>query len=390
MQLNAMTERLKAEAQKAAQSAAAKLEQVKNSEQMAKLKESAAAAARAAEEKATAAGIGGHIEAARSSISNLNLPSLVRSSTDGSLAAAEEGSSDGAEHTEEERLVGGRTPAEHMKGLRAGLSVFGSKLEQIGQASKAKLDETMDRANTARGNVAQAGANVSQLAREAGAKSIDNARQASAKGVDGLRTAAAAGTAGVDKIKSATSDAKGRCGEALSAAAAVSGVSMPGQPKEKACLTYKQRLIGCASCLILGTLLSLFSLASFAQLLLGNPGPFALKFTVGNLLSLGAATFLVGPRTQLRGMMAPQRRVASLVYMATLVGTLVAVFGFKRALLSLAFILAQQLALTWYILSYIPYGQTLAKKLIRKLLRRGGLLSQEQHKAGAVSPADDG
>ena len=36
------------------------------------------------------------------------------------------------------------------------------------------------------------------------------------------------------------------------------------------------------------------------QLLLGNPMPFALKYTLGNLLSLGASSFLVGPARQVR------------------------------------------------------------------------------------------
>ena len=44
-----------------------------------------------------------------------------------------------------------------------------------------------------------------------------------------------------------------------------------------------------------------------------------------------------------------------------------------------------------YMLSYIPYGQTMAKKILRKLLRRQGLIGPEDaHASTAVSPAAEG
>eukprot|EP00908_Phaeocystis_cordata_P014902 Transcript_26011.p4 GENE.Transcript_26011~~Transcript_26011.p4 ORF type:complete len:203 (-),score=80.57 Transcript_26011:123-731(-) len=187
----------------------------------------------------------------------------------------------------------------------------------------------------------------------------------------------------------------------MAAAAAVSGVSLPGgrsrQAEEEtrlgrlcACcpaLTYKQRLIGVATCLALGAILSLSSLLSFAKLLLGNPAPFAFKYTAGNLLSLGATSFLVGPVRQLKDMLAPSRRAASAMYLATLAGTLVSVFVLRLASLSLLCIALQMLALTWYTLSYIPYGQSAAKSLVRRALKRMGVaLPGAGRKGGAVSP----
>ena len=38
------------------------------------------------------------------------------------------------------------------------------------------------------------------------------------------------------------------------------------------------------------------SFLSFAKLLAGHPESFAIKYTVGNFLSLGSTLFLVGPR----------------------------------------------------------------------------------------------
>ena len=135
-------------------------------------------------------------------------------------------------------------------------------------------------------------------------------------------------------------------------------------------------------------------------LLLGNPGPFAFKYTLGNLLSIGSASFLVGPARQCKTMLAPQRRTASLVYIGTLVGTLVSVFAFRLALLSLLFVVLQFLALTWYVLSYVPYGQAAAKRILRKLAKTAGidmpsLLSAEPsasstHSSAAIGPAAEG
>ena len=449
--MNAVKERLKAEAAKAAQAAQQAAQAVTSPEALAKiseLKEKAAAhgaaAAKAAEERAAAAGLGKSLESARSTINGSfsNLSSLMRAGDE-----AQEGESEDSTTAEDDALMGGDAAAAARDKVRAGLSAFGSKLSTMGLASKAKLEESLDTARQASASVASAGASVSQIAREASSKSLDSARQAGAsvasagssvasKGADGLRTAAAVGSSGVDKLKSATLDAKG----ALSAAAEMSGVGIPGgqkEPKGPCHLTYRQRLTGCVCCMLAGTVLSLLSLGSIAQLILGNPGPFAFKYSIGNLLSLGAASFLVGPRAQARGMLHPSRRVASLVYLATLVGTLVTVFAFKRALLSLLFIVLQFLALTWcmrhthtprlspllflpsarlvcfvmpsgshahrltsyapptscvrYMLSYIPYGQTMAKKLLRKLLRRQGLIGPEDaHASTAVSPAAEG
>lgn len=253
-------------------------------------------------------------------------------------AAVESGSDDNP-HAEDERLIDER-PQDSM---RAGLGAIGSRIGSFGQASKSRISESLDGA------------------RQASCKSMDSARQewsaAQAKSVERMKSAAAAGSSGVDKLRSGVADAKGRAGEAINAAAAVSGVNMPsalgGKPKPpdnsftgrllRRCpsLTYRQRLIGAVACMTAGTLLSLFSLGSIAQLILGNPMPFAFKYTLGNLLSLGSASFLVGPTRQCKGMFAAQRRTASILYIGTLVGTLVAVFVFKLALLSLLFIILQ-------------------------------------------------
>ena len=55
-------------------------------------------------------------------------------------------------------------------------------------------------------------------------------------------------------------------------------------------------------------------------------------------------------------------------FTATLFGTLVSTFVIKVQILSLLCVVAQFSALTWYMLSYIPYGQQCLKRLISRFL----------------------
>ena len=288
--------------------------------------------------------------------------------------------------TEKDRLVSdgvaGLPPS-----VRAGIAGLGSRLGQSLETVKSigtkGVNDLRSATNQSLDSAKSLSAKGVSDIRSATCQQLETAKALGAKGVSDLRSASSTAVAAsssacrssVDIVRSTTAAAKGQC-EAISAVAALSGVSL-GTKKEPQglcpALSYRQRVIGCVSCLLLGTLLSLFSLGSLAQLVLGNPAPFAIKYTIGNLLSLGASSFLVGPRRQCLDMLAPSRRIASLTYMAMMVGTLLSVFVFKMALLSLGFIILQFVALTWYVLSYIPYGQAAAKRLLRRLLKSTGL-----------------
>lgn len=148
----------------------------------------------------------------------------------------------------------------------------------------------------------------------------------------------------------------------------------PEGPLGKLCaccptLTKGQRMLGFIVCFVFGGLLSLSALSSLPSLLLGNPAPFAFKYTFGNLLSLGSSSFVVGPQKQIRDMMSPERRMASIIYLISLFGTIGCVFVLKVQLLSFCFVVVQFAALTWYMLSYVPYGQQCLKRLIARLTR---------------------
>uniref|UniRef100_A0A7S0LDK2 Vesicle transport protein n=1 Tax=Coccolithus braarudii TaxID=221442 RepID=A0A7S0LDK2_9EUKA len=153
------------------------------------------------------------------------------------------------------------------------------------------------------------------------------------------------------------------------------GTVPPKEPEGlvgKACqccptLTYRQRMMGFLVCFAFGSIMTLSALSSLGGLLIGNAGPFAFKYTVGNLLSIGSSSFLVGPQKQCRDMLAPERATASLIYIVTLFLTLWSCFYLKVQILTFLFIVMQFCALTWYMLSYVPYGQQCVRRMLKRM-----------------------
>mmetsp|Transcript_53463 Transcript_53463/g.98893 ORF Transcript_53463/g.98893 Transcript_53463/m.98893 type:complete len:261 (+) Transcript_53463:108-890(+) len=141
-------------------------------------------------------------------------------------------------------------------------------------------------------------------------------------------------------------------------------------------LSLTHRLIGCVSCFALGQLLQLFSLGSFASIIMGRPGTFAVNFTLGNFFMLAASFFFSNPRAQCRKLKYKNRGRIFFTYVASMVLTLLVV-GSSQAgrwsvlwgLLILAMVALQWCSLVWYVLSFIPYGQTVAKKVLRSLAK---------------------
>lgn len=126
-------------------------------------------------------------------------------------------------------------------------------------------------------------------------------------------------------------------------------------------LSYKTRLIGFASCCAIGIVISFLSFITIA-----NPVRFAVLYSFGNLVSLAATMFLMGPVKQFKNMFDEKRRVATIVYLSALVATLVIALwqGKKLVILVLLLVVVQFLALIWYTLSYIPYGRTVAASAV--------------------------
>merc|ERR1719373_134483 len=108
------------------------------------------------------------------------------------------------------------------------------------------------------------------------------------------------------------------------------------------------------------------SFGAVTGVFMGHPGRFACMYTMGNITMMSASFFLSGPRAQCRKITAKDRAKTSFVYLATMALTLVAVFSppfFGRAPLIMLCVAVQWLALVWYVLSFIPYGHSMGRKL---------------------------
>ncbi|CAG8780560.1 9154_t:CDS:2, partial [Gigaspora rosea] len=123
-------------------------------------------------------------------------------------------------------------------------------------------------------------------------------------------------------------------------------------------LSRTQRLYGFGICFGLGFIISILSTL---MLITGNIPGFAVLYTSKELskriqFSTG---FLVGFAKQIKTMFAPVRWLASTVFIASMVLTLVVAFLLKDAgfVLCIVMCVVQFLALFWYCASYIPYGR---------------------------------
>ena len=135
-------------------------------------------------------------------------------------------------------------------------------------------------------------------------------------------------------------------------------------------LSYKERLIGFACCYALGILISLSSFGSFADLLAGEPLRFAVLYSMGNMTSLCSTLFLVGLKRQIKNMTKEHRRVSAGTYLTCMVLTPVVAYTLPDMnLLIIVLVVVQWASLTWYSLSYIPFGRTMARGLANSLLQ---------------------
>ena len=119
-------------------------------------------------------------------------------------------------------------------------------------------------------------------------------------------------------------------------------------------------------------MITFMSFKYFIRLIEGYPIPFAVNYTLGNVLAMSASGFLCGPKRQLRNMFDDKRKLVATVYISCLASTLVVTFiplPSALKLLALIILLITQCgANIWYSLSYIPLGRKTALRLIKKFL----------------------
>ena len=91
-------------------------------------------------------------------------------------------------------------------------------------------------------------------------------------------------------------------------------------------LSYNQRLTGYVLCMSIGFLLTIGSLVRLKALLHGDPAPFVIYFTFGNLCAIASCFFLSGPKSHCKKMIDPTRRIATAFYLITIFFTFFVVF----------------------------------------------------------------
>ncbi len=122
-------------------------------------------------------------------------------------------------------------------------------------------------------------------------------------------------------------------------------------------LSKRQRIVGFGTCLALG--ITCFLLASlYVPMLLLYARKFALLFSLGSAFTLGSFSFLWGPYAHLRHLLGRERLPFTSAYLLTLFGTLYFAVGLQSTVLTVVAATGQLMALTWFVLSYVPGGQT--------------------------------
>lgn len=122
-------------------------------------------------------------------------------------------------------------------------------------------------------------------------------------------------------------------------------------------LSKKQRVLGFIGCLLMGTFC--FSLASlYVPMLLLKARKFALLYTIGSIFIIFSFSLLWGPYNHLKHLLSAERLPFTVSYFGTMGATLYFALSVQSMPLTVIFAVAQVLALVWYVLSYIPGGQT--------------------------------
>lgn len=114
-------------------------------------------------------------------------------------------------------------------------------------------------------------------------------------------------------------------------------------------MSYETRMYAFTGCFVAGFVLSLVSTLFLST---GNLTGFAIIYSCGNVVSMLATGFLVGPKRQCTLMFKKKRFIATIVFFVSLVVTLVVAVR-SNAILVIPFIIIQWLAGMWYVASYV-------------------------------------
>ena len=155
-------------------------------------------------------------------------------------------------------------------------------------------------------------------------------------------------------------------------------------------LSLKQRVIAFAVCTVLGILFVFDKYRSYHKFVVIRHAllcdywqhfqirsplfiryySIALRVMTCFITCVNRSFFLSGPLNQLKKMFQKKRRLTSIVFLASIVMTLVSALMFKNAWLVLLFMILQYTSFFWYSLSYIPYGRNIFCKCFKNCFNR--------------------
>ena len=133
-------------------------------------------------------------------------------------------------------------------------------------------------------------------------------------------------------------------------------------------LDLKTRIIGFILSFIVGIFMMISSISQLFTLALGGQRYFAIWYTCGNIVCLSSTFFLMGPKKQCENMMKPQRKLTSLMLFLSMGTCLIMAFSGISKLIVMVGIIFQFITLVWYVLSYIPGGQSLCSKCVKSTI----------------------
>ena len=125
--------------------------------------------------------------------------------------------------------------------------------------------------------------------------------------------------------------------------------------------------------MVAGYLLSIGSFWRIHDLLTGDPLPFVLNATIGNIIALAGSCFLMGMHQQINRMFHKKRKLATFLYLGSLFLTLLVAFlniPGPKALILLILMIFQWLAVAWYCLSYVPFAHDMIVSYVSHVVSR--------------------
>lgn len=127
-------------------------------------------------------------------------------------------------------------------------------------------------------------------------------------------------------------------------------------------LSYKTRIIGWLGCSIVGMVMSI--IVSFVFAVSGfDVVAYAILYSIGQIISITGSCFLSTPAGHCKDITKKQRIIPSSIYFLSIILTIVIAVATQIAGLVILFLVIQIIAYYWYTISFIPFGQTILKKV---------------------------